>query len=57
MVDLTRRRSPSGWRRLINARARRLSARKSPDERREALASIMAIAGHALNQHDAEHDK
>lgn len=55
MADLSKRRTPSQWRNLLEVRVRRLSSRKSPDERREAFASIAAVALAALAQHEADH--
>lgn len=54
-LDLTVRRTPSQWRDLLEVRVRRLSARKTPPERRQALAETWAIAAAALDQHDRDH--
>lgn len=53
MPDLSKPRSPSGWRRLLKTRVRRLTARlrdNRPSEYRRALREIRAIADAALRQ-------
>ena len=60
MPDLSVNRSPSGWRRLLKTRVRRLTGRlqrDDPEQYRATLASIATVATHALAQHDADQEQ
>lgn len=53
MPDLSTPRSPSGWRRLLKTRVRRLTGRRRdtrPSEYRRSLREIREIADAALRQ-------
>lgn len=50
-LDLTKKRTPSGFRNLLEVRVRRLSSSKSKEHQAEALTEIRDIAQAALDQH------
>ena len=49
-LDLTKRRSPSEWRNLLEVRVRRLAASKPEEVRRQATEEIHAISKAMLEQ-------
>lgn len=50
-LDLSVKRTPSGFRNLLEVRVRRLSSTKSKEQQVEALTEIRDIAQAALDQH------